>query len=339
MGNSNTAFLQLDNTVCAPGDVLRGQLHVSLVSPVTCVAVYVKVKARETASWTSHNVLYTGDEEWFNISLRLSDERIEAMKGSFSYPFTFKLPDNLPGSFETAGFTSRVSASLKYQVKGVVSLEGGLFGKRIRAASEITIIANPLGIYRVVCVTSKAIRRLLVSKTGTVNMTLQTDKDVYYTGDTITAYATIHNDTSHPIDSLTLQLHSSVRVSSGAAFWINKKLIAEQSFPGLRSGEIAERMQFTITVPNGVSLSTYTLLFSHYYTVTLVAAVPLASNPKCTVPVGVYARLPTSPVPLEPKLPKGWHATIGHPVNSCSDILLGLPALDMSIFTDLAVLP
>lgn len=354
MGNGNSAYVQIDNPVCMPGDVVSGFVHVNIVSKVTCTGVSIKVSGKEACQWTTvtyvpgrksmHRVVipHYGGQVLFKLVFPIKDSYSESLIGQFTYPFTFRLPANLPGSFShsqgSALVGDKVFAAVSYHVKAVVSVSG-LLKSNIRHSSQLTVLERSNSVERVLGHATSNVNVCCCFNHGSVTIYVFTNTDVYWPGDVLTAIVSVRNNSSLDIKSFSLELHSALDLKATLSMKRVDRIHAKVETPGLKPGQDCVQTPISLAIPHGVQQQSLGFSVRHFYYVRLRARVSCASSPTCDIPINMY--LPST----QPKVeliaqPHGWN-----PV-SMPEVAIILPTeppvaepLDLSAFPNLTPLP
>lgn len=145
--NSNSVYVQIDKPACLPGDLISGHVHVNIVSMVTCTGLYIKVSGKEWVRLTRHRKkrshTYSGGRSMFKLQVPLQSDYSESLIGQYTFPFSFRLPLNLPGSasFDRVSGNDSIRAGTTYKVKGVVAI-AGMLKSNLRHSQELKVIQS-----------------------------------------------------------------------------------------------------------------------------------------------------------------------------------------------------
>lgn len=130
MGNSNSAYVQLDRGAFQPSESLTGNAYVTLKDVVKINAVLLKVVGEERTHWTeqrggnkkrSSTQHFYGRNTHFAVKLPLMQAATLA-PGSYQFPFQVQLPPDLPTSMSWA--YGSASAHITYTVQVEVDKAG-----------------------------------------------------------------------------------------------------------------------------------------------------------------------------------------------------------------------
>jgi hypothetical protein len=101
--------------------------------------------------------------------------------GCYSFPFTFLLPPELPGSFYESGHD--FTASVKYAFKAEVHVRG-MLKSNVKHSHEVTLLgAAPAEVLPATAATSSSVRWLCCINKGRVDMRGTFSKNCYVAGE------------------------------------------------------------------------------------------------------------------------------------------------------------
>lgn len=102
------------------GETLKGVLKLSLDDKLKINSVKLRISGKAKVQWTHGEATYRDQEKYIDETLyfmKKDPERdlfIEAK--SYTFPFEFKLPENLPTSFE------HLNGRIRYSIKATVDI-------------------------------------------------------------------------------------------------------------------------------------------------------------------------------------------------------------------------
>jgi len=314
MGNAistgNSSHVQVLNPVCMPGDLVSGSLLINLLSPVNCTGIYLKISGKEYVHWSEERgsgdskrtVYYTGGRTLFKHLVPLQSEFIQNMIGQFSFPFTFPLPNNLPGSYTYPH--GGLTAFVQYKIKGVVAVEG-TFKSNIRSFMELRVVEREKQIERVLCKADTAVKSCCCFNKGMMRMSAYTDGDVYHPGDQVKVFATITNESTLAVKRIVVEIYAWLKVTAEGHSNGGRFRMASQSYPGLTPGQSCTNLEMSMVIPEKTPQQCLGFDIRYFYVVVVRADVRCSVDPVCTIPVGIYER--ATPPPALAENPANWN--------------------------------
>ena len=213
------------------------------------------------------------------------------MAGYFSFPFALKLPEGMPGSFAYTEDTT--SATLGYEIEGMVRVVGGPIKTDISHTAQLTVIKPPLQMQRVSCAVEAEVDTCGWYSHGKVKMECYSDKNIYTAGETMKIVSNIDNQTTKDINGFKVELISvltlragphvkTIELVQGSGFW-QAGLPSKQSITGI---------DVSIDIPENAKQQTFGQKLTHYYYVKLTGAIDWANDAECRVPIGIFEPQP-----------------------------------------------
>jgi hypothetical protein len=161
--------------------------------------------------------------------------------GSYKYPFSYRLPEHLPGDYDDRADRSKI----EYLVKGCVDLplkfdvEETVYLTMHEAVDEAALPSEPA-----------ANSRTFDYEAGTdISMTANLDKAVYYPGETAECRLKVENHSKRKVESVSISLQKTETLKAHDASTINTETIhtLEYAESRIAAGDTAElHLQFPI---------------------------------------------------------------------------------------------
>ena len=132
--NYGTLVVQLENWFSYSGQQVKGLIHILVPAPLDPCTLFLRFKGKEKTSWsvtTSSTTTdsegnskteytttnYSGKHKIFDLSRPIFSWSDGLQAGSYSLPFSFVLPNNIPGSFH---YNVSDEADIIYKFQGIV---------------------------------------------------------------------------------------------------------------------------------------------------------------------------------------------------------------------------
>lgn len=145
MGGHNSIGGAVINLECGSyyvGQIVTGVINISLTKDIDSCELFLAFRGKEKTLWFSGDgkVQYKGNHKICNFHYLLYNWPSGLKAGGYSLPFSFQLPDNIPGSFlyhlpETI-WSKKIKANISYYLQcRLITLNK----EKIKAKSKITI--------------------------------------------------------------------------------------------------------------------------------------------------------------------------------------------------------
>jgi hypothetical protein len=330
----NSVTVALDNSICRPGAILSGSAYIDIVTPTNFTGVELKIKGKENVYWVEHQtrhrtVTYTENgqtrtrTESYTVDVPHVGKRQifktvaiilpggTMLQGQFSVPFSFKLPDRIPGSFALSG--TDFKCSVEYAAKVVVRIPG-LLKTNLRHEVPIVVIQPPPPFTSQVSASSVSdITVMCCFNRGSAELSFQTAKDAFFTGEAVMVLANANNQSKSDLKRLTIKLRRSLTITAGdgRSFFI-EQTISEQQYPGLRSFTSVNNLSMNLNIPSNTPQQCFATTIQCLYSVRLAGKVRWGKDATCTVPAFIYH--PFIEQPVIPQFAATWQPTVIQPV-------------------------
>lgn len=206
----NEISIKLDKEEFTGGDTVSGEVAVQLDQDTPFRGIRLVWKGYEEASWRegSGKTRHTHSEtrKFFDEEITLqgrprlgvgelladsfkgvfSKESYEVLRaGTYRYPFTYVLPPDLPGDYESALTNSRI----QYTVKAEVDLPLK-FDLKTEQSLTIREAASPAGIQ---ALTQRLTKKFLFDSDSQIEAAVHLDKDTFYLGEELAGHLEVMN--------------------------------------------------------------------------------------------------------------------------------------------------
>ena len=304
--------VRLDRHVYYPGNAITGVVEANVTSPISFVAIRVKVTAKERVVITKQEITYYQDQNgmqqqrstprtycastavWKQLltlcgQMKNGGSRMSQTlpPGRYVFPFQFVLPLGVPPSFIRNSGDDR--AALTYCVKAYVDIPNGKDAKvreylTVLSALPISQWAHkaPLSVDRQWNVTCCC----CISK-GVVSARIYMDRSLFAIDrDSVMIYADVDNTRGEePVQSLEVSLRNCIQYrAQGQAetnyVTVGHNLIQQVVPPGQRG-----IIQGIVPVPRNAVPTVSTMNCTSTYTMDIELNIPMASDPKHSFPV------------------------------------------------------
>ncbi|OMJ94133.1 hypothetical protein SteCoe_2770 [Stentor coeruleus] len=231
MGGQNSlgaASMQLECGSFYAGQIVAGVINISLLKDINECKVFLAFRGKEKTNWLSSDgkTEYNGKRKVCNFYYTLYNWPTGLKAGGYSLPFSFQLPEDIPGSFlyhvPQSFLEQKRKASIKYflQSKLLTSTK-----EKIKASSKITIfkptktILSNINFYK-----EAKLSTWCCVKKGICNIKAYIPQDTYNPTNCISVIAEIDNSQSTlDIHNLKYELRCSIRLKDNIGNLYYKK--------------------------------------------------------------------------------------------------------------------
>lgn len=249
MSDGSTILVQLDKASYNAGEVMSGRVIAYICSPTVCDQVAVKLRLKSKVEWDAEvaHTHYEGEGEQrraittyehlekkgkhtvFKDTVVVSHIDHMLPPGTYSYPFTYRIPDSVPGvskfkrqqaasdpEWRKEGRMLEHKAQLVFTVKACLQTAGA-FSKELKSRQEITV--NPFFDWsRMQPTRASNSGQVIVCccfNKGSVTLTTTHDKAAYQAGETALCQAVVQNNSTVNITNMVAKLTRSILMSDG----------------------------------------------------------------------------------------------------------------------------
>ena len=321
MGNGNSGQIYVERQFFHPGDVVTGTFFLNIIKQVSADSVSIKISGVEHTTWTTQRRVGSGKHARTVTDVHRGTNEIFKFKvpicgacdlmGQYAFPFTFTLPNPLPGSFMyVSGSTSAV---IEFKIKGTVDIPGFL-KPDIKNTLRITVLERPnVAVEKLRAGTESEITTCCCFSRGSVGLEISLEKNLYCPGETLSLQANINNRSTKNITSLRLELLSVLRIldSSGRQKTVVDTITYSEQIQGVSAGSSICGAQLSLTIPQQVSPQSLGFLVRHHYVLNLRGAVAWSTDAVISTPIGIFSVSDvTAAVPVMTLTPDNWHPTV-----------------------------
>lgn len=254
MGGSGSKYnqhggivIQLESSTCFGGTEITGMVHMSVQTPISPSTLYLIFKGKEKTHWEvtrteKHNIggqkishtvtdYYDGKEKICNYHYPIYKWDYDMPVGGYSLPFTFLLPNNVPGSFHYASNTTLASIQYKFHAKLI-----GINGEKLKGRAVIQVKQASFGYNTNIQASKHAnMKTWCCYDKGICKVSTVFPQDTYNPTETVNCIAEIDNSASKlDVLSVSCGLVSSIRLKcSGTHTHFVKQTIVSQTIPNV----------------------------------------------------------------------------------------------------------
>jgi hypothetical protein len=231
------------------------------------------------------------------------------MPGTYTYPFEYQLPPDLPGVFEiedySGGLVRDLTCRISYKLKATLDVNG-FFAKDLKANYHLTVHEQlTQTIQPGHDSTSQSVNFLCCFNKGTCHLDVTMDKNVYLAGETAQVYCKINNGSQVDITNMRCKLVQAITFKAHGHNETFTRELCRQTFPGVPAGAVMEQPQPLPLVPNVhekaiINPSTSGLLITCSYHVDVECNIPWCPDVRLRLPLTVIApMLVKAPIPAK----------------------------------------
>jgi len=372
MGNSNSAskeaerarqyggiFVQLNNRVLVPNETVSGTIYLNLVQDYPGSTLYISVLGDERVHFidrvAKHKKGRNGQRKTYYVDVHRRAHRSILNKsfpvyswgnggiiprGQYSFPFSFLVPQGLPGSMYLC--RNRAQGSIAYSMEAYLQPSNSNIPKLGNSMPIIVREAVIQNIQTQQVKKQEKIKTCCCCDRGVVAFSTFFEKNAYAPTETARASAEIDNSQcKNKINDVVFSLEQSIVLRAGAHSKVIRSVIKSQSLGGLEAGEswIGDKLKIaSIELPPGQEGS-----FQHFEDGQEIKDDPNAAGklipsshggiitsdfflkmelrmdgclccqqyPSATIPIQVYSAA-LKPIEL-PQAPQGWNPVVMNP--------------------------
>ncbi|CAG9317999.1 unnamed protein product [Blepharisma stoltei] len=208
MGNSQGSTIRgglhisTDKSSYVGGEFVSGNIFLQIDDPIPNSQVILGFKGKEYTHWSTnkgsgkhrHLRFYEGKHCISNFKYQIYALDASQSVQSYTIPFSFKLPDNLPGSFSITA-SSGTSAFIRYEMRAkLIPVSGKAFFKNKREI-EIKQVAESIN-QNIECEKTAQISTWCCVSKGALSIKARFAKDFYTPDEIATAIVDVNNSLS-----------------------------------------------------------------------------------------------------------------------------------------------
>lgn len=232
--------------------------------------------------------------------------------GQYSFPFSFRIPEGIPGSFSYVSGTTM--AKLVYDITGVVTVPG-MMSSNICHTVTLHVIERPRFMSRLACAISTDIYTCCCFNNGSVSFETSSEKDTYSSGESINVVLDVVNNSSKNIKKFEITLVSVLSLQAGASSKTIETVMSSVTANGLPSKQAVKGLVVALPVPYDARQQSLGHCLRHYYYFKVKGVVDWASDAVMKVPVGIFVPSPQIAPLVIPQAPVNWQPAAAPVVN------------------------
>ena len=259
--------IELDQVDYAGGDEVTGRVVLDLDEPIPSRGIRARFEGYERAYWVRgygkngspnwETRPFFDEEKTLHGHPPLSTTEViqDAIRGIFSkdnyeiltvgkhaFPFSFQLPDALPGDYE-----SPKASTIRYEITAYVDIP---LKVDLKTSRRLTIYES-YDREALAPVEAEASKTFLLDDDAPLDVTLRLDRNMYHPGDELEAFVCIQNSSSRKLEKLCLEI---VQIEELQAQNLTEEeryemLLVEHEAPVVAEGEEKE-LSIKATLPN-----------------------------------------------------------------------------------------
>ena len=350
----NSVIAVPDNLIFNPGAIITGNVFVQVTTSTDFSGVFLKLSGKETVRWVEETTVYRKQTErvlrngnWESRAVTTAVRvpvthlgkhiifKAECMimqggtllQGQYTIPFSFQLPNGIPGSFSLSGISRShpYSCDVGYSIKAIVRVPG-LLKSNLRHVTPISVIQPPPQFSTAIVASTRSnISLLCCIPRGYADLSFRCEKDAFYTGESVEVVASAVNNSKSSIKRLAIKLRRTIELRSNTGgFLFLEETISEQFGPAVQSRTGVENLPMKLQIPFGTPQQCFGSIIRCLYSVRLAGKVRWGTDAKCTVPAFIYDAY-SERVP-EMVFGSTWQPTVLPPVNLTLSTPLSIPS-------------
>jgi len=331
---ADSIYVQLDNPVATSGQLVSGNVYLNINNPTgfQSKGVFLEVEGYEETRFTTEEfkeVEVDGERRQERVDVQRRERKhflhfriplhswsALLMPGQYVFPFSFLLPQNLPGSFHEED-VSRGWGDYMGQIFYRIEAEcdhGGFFQRDIKNSQNLVVHQHLLTEIQPTIVNKNAnVKVCCCIDKGRIEMTASFDKNAYQPGETAFMMVAVNNQSDVDVRSMHCKLKRRIHLRAyGYTFQKTEVLqdLQHQGVPAheVRSGDNSIRMELPLTDSRWgmIQPGARGELVTCEYWLEVECDIPWAPDVVIHLPVTIYH--PPSNM-IIPKTPQGWHPT------------------------------
>ena len=256
MGNSKSSpsfgdvYIQLNQDCLIPGDTLTGTIYINLIAPYPGSKLCLKMKGTEYAHWVDTDT-QTANGQTSTTSVTRRGRRViieniidvynwpngtDLPPGQFSFPFSFRVPDGIPGSFFL--HHGQTIGEIRYRLEAFLKPTQRKDAK-IKHKVDILVREPVKGQIEATCLTlNKPITTWCCIKQGSVKVKTSFGKNIYAPSEEVKILAEVDNsECKLNIKDVVFQLNQTVVLRANSHAKRLNYCIRDVSLGGIGAGQ------------------------------------------------------------------------------------------------------
>ena len=225
MGSSQTksggAVIEIERPYYYPNELLKGNLHLSLLNDTALSSIELKYLVSIKTSIKTRTKRYNQEQNIYDLQFVIPIPSNLLSKGQYTFPFSFVIPQNLPGSFEYKDRNKNgvISHKITANVKDIIS-HSTVFLVR----SKLETLNYPLQLSDM-----KVLKKFCFFNKGISILNFIYDKNTYSLGENINGQCLINNTRCNiNAKGLRLELYQKLCIRSERKVSIVERKICQQ---------------------------------------------------------------------------------------------------------------
>ncbi|EAL61011.1 FYVE-type zinc finger-containing protein [Dictyostelium discoideum AX4] len=309
----NRIWVQLNQSSYVGGDIISGTIEMDCIVPFFAKGVIVKVKGferlwlqelrTETEGEGSNKrtvyktIDHKENKEFFKSTIVVYPQAGTVNCGHYSFPFSYQLPSDLPGTFCHDGKDAMgaYSAKILYKCKATVDVAH----KHDLKSTTKLIINEKCG--ELVQPSFAENKKSFMLTKGKLHVKTWLNKNAYFPGETLVAKMKANNTSIKPTRKISLVVHHTMQLKTRLYHRCITNAIYKQQYDGFQPCFYGKRyLPFSIPVDLKPSSSLGKHITSSYL-LELECDIPMAIDLSVTLPLTLFApQFLYSTVPSQP---------------------------------------
>lgn len=316
----NSVLVYTDKDQYRPGEQINGHALVNIVTETAFSGLFVKLTAKERVRFQEQEAYQVPVTEFHTVDGRTETRHTtrtehrtvtrygkhvifrteimllsggDLMRGQFTVPFSFLLPNGLPGSFALHGYD--FDCGIDYKVKALVKVPG-LLKANLRSVGVFEVQQpSPPFTQSIMGTNSAKVTTCCCFSKGYAQLEFKCTRDSFCSGECVTLVASANNNSSSELKRVTVKLRRRIQLHTNfghSKFW--DLTISEAIYPGVPPRGSVKDVQMTLQIPADAPQQCFGTLIQCMYSVRLSGKVKCGSDATCTVPAFIYRPLRTS---------------------------------------------
>jgi len=340
-------YLQTKDPYYNPNSFVTGAVYLDVYRHITIYSVELRIKGTERVKWEELKTSPQGDvnkitekmndkQPIFNVSSLLQHGTASLSPGQYQYPFSFQLPDQIPGTFEIKHHD--YDGRIRYTLTVLLSCSSA--AQPIKYKTELIVRQRPTVPNYNAPVTVEQDVCICFSSKGRCSMTCNFQSDTYQPGDTATLMTTVRNelcqaDIKSFVVGLSQYVNFKTRTGKASDF---SRTVAISTSPGIQrhSSNIGNPLSMSIELKESGS-EAGKLVQPSVQGMLITCKYDLEVRPIFDVPCSLCSRTPVVTIPLYIYAPElqNWISAIPQgfqpKVFDVCNIIVPLPSMKLDI--------
>ncbi len=302
----------LDKLYYVPGETVTGRVVLAANETIECNAIVLRIKGKEKAEWDEKRTRTEGQGEnarqveywkeydsknkFLDMHVVVSPDAFDCQPGQYVFPFSFQLPNNIPGSFSIAnwkhGDKRDIDAEIKYTISATIK-RAGLFTPNLKSKVLLTVCARPnVSVQPQSCAKSGRVMFMCCIPKGNVSMEAVFDKNCYCPGELSQIMCTTRNESTVPVNAMRVKLMRVITLYADGHECRIVTTVSENSYSGVQPGQTKENQSLPLQLAPTLYPSTMGQRIKVAYHIDVESDIPWAPDIEIHLPVKIIAPQP-----------------------------------------------